>query len=53
MNTSQALRRYLDNLVNNHDELDPDESLYNVQMSVYSRLYHTMVWHSIAPSKFV
>ena len=54
MNTTQALRRYLDNLVNNHDELDPDEEgLYIVQMSVHSRLYHTMVWHSIAPSKFV
>ena len=25
MNTTQARRRYLDNLVNNHDELDRDE----------------------------
>ena len=54
MNTTQARRRYLDNLVNNHDELDRDEDgLYIVQMSIHSWLYHTMVWHSISPSKLV
>ena len=55
MNTTRARQRYLDNLVNNHDELDPDEDdkaciLCRCQ---FTRGYITQWYDTISPLKFV